>query len=80
MKEKKKEQKLEIDLKAYELAKTIEEFSGSYIESMRLIERIKSNFEWARERTEVKLPNYPIDKWGQKVNVPETEVPGIGEN
>jgi hypothetical protein len=61
-----KNRQLEIDIKAHELAKDIEKFTSSYHEAMSLIDRVKSNFEWARERTKVELPEYPIDRWGQK--------------
>lgn len=74
-----KNRQLEIDIKAHELAKDIEKSTSSYHEAMTLIDRVKSNFEWARERTKVELPEYPIDRWGQKVNIPETKVPGIEE-
>lgn len=66
----------ELDIKAYELAKEIEKFTTSYSEAIRLIDTIKSNFEWARTRTKVQLPEYPVDSWGNKVIMPETEVSG----
>lgn len=71
-----KARSLELDIKAYEMAKEIERFTTSYIEAIRLIDTIKNNFEWARTRTKVQLPEYPVDSWGDKVILPETEVPG----
>ena len=71
-----KARSLELDIKAYEMAKEIERFTTSYSEAIRLTDAIKNNFEWARTRTKVQLPEYPVDSWGDKVNLPETEVPG----
>lgn len=71
-----KDRRLELDIKAYELAKEIERFTSSYSEAIRLIDTIKNNFEWARTRTKVQLPEYPVDSWGNKVIMPETEVSG----
>lgn len=74
-----KNRQLELDVKAHELAKEIEKFTNSYDEAMSMINRIKDNFTWARSRTKVSLPAYPVDRWGQKVIMPKTDALGIEE-
>lgn len=71
-----KDRSLELDIKAFEMAKEIESFTSSYSEAIRLIDTIKNNFKWARTRTKVQLPEYPVDSWGNKVIMPETTVSG----
>lgn len=74
-----KNRQLELNVKAHELAKEIEKFTNSYDEAMSLIDRIKENFVWARSRTKISLPEYPVDRWGQKVIMPEADTSGIEE-
>lgn len=70
-----KKREKEKDLMAYEMAKQIAEFSSSYGEAMSIINRIKGNFEWARERRKPEVPPYPVDNWGIKIEMSGTEAP-----
>ena len=62
-------------LKAYEIAQQIAEFSESYWEAMQVIDHVKENFEWGKTRSKAELLPYPVDNWGNKVEMPGAEAP-----
>lgn len=73
--EKREERKKQRYLKAYDIAQQIAEFSESYWEAMKVIDYVKENFEWGKTRGKAELLPYPVDNWGNKVEMPGAEAP-----
>lgn len=64
------------NIRAYEMAKEIAENTETYYEAMLFIDQIRNNFETARSRRGPEVLPYPIDKWGQKIEMPDTKASG----
>lgn len=42
---------------------------------MKVIDYVKENFEWAKTRGKAELLLYPVDNWGNKVEMLGAEAP-----
>lgn len=65
--EKRIKRQRELDCKAYEIAKQISEVAKTKWEVEEMLGKIEKQFSWALQRTEIKLADFPVDRYGNKI-------------
>lgn len=72
------QRKTERKIFAYGIAKQIHGFAKDNWEIDDIIGWITWIFKYCREREKTGIPEYPIDRWGNKLEIPSEESKGEG--
>lgn len=62
-----KERQSELDYKAYDIAMQILEVAKTAGEVELMMKKIENQFEWAVRRSEIRLDDYPVDRFGKRI-------------
>lgn len=72
------QRKTEKQIFAHSIAKQIHGFAKDNWEIDDIIGRITWIFKYCREREKTGIPEYPVDEWGNKIEIPSEESKGEG--
>lgn len=72
-----KQREREKDIFAYGLAKQIADFAKTNAEVPDVIGRIKSIFSRYQRGKKPEIYSYPVNRWGEKLEMPGEESPGM---
>ena len=64
------------DIKAFEIAKAICEVSNTYGEAIYITEKAANIIKRHRDKQKPEAGEYPIDRYGCKVEMPDAKAPG----
>lgn len=81
MTEKSKAQKEEDrrDIKAFEIAKTICSMSNTFGEALYITEKAANIIKRQRDKQKPDAGEYPVDRFGHKVETPDAEASGVDD-
>lgn len=79
MKERSEAQKAEDrrDIKAFEIAKAICEASSTFGEALYITEKAAIIIERQRDRQKPSAGEYPVDRYGERVETPDKDASGV---
>ena len=74
------QRKTEKQIFAHSIAKQIHDFAKANYEMDSILEMVAWNLKYCRRLEKTDIPEYPVDEWGNKIEIPSEESKGeVGE-